>query len=442
MKPRSLRLRLVAGGAAALLIALGLAGVGLAYLFERQVLRSLAEDLEFDLKQALASIELDAAGKPLLAREPSDPRFAVPLSGLYWQVVSPAGSARSRSLWDATLPMPEDVLAPGDSHRHRLPGPDGSELIAVERTVLLSHDGAAVPVRLVFGADLGRVAEARRSFVSDLVPALALLGTVLGTAMWIQIGLGLAPLERIRGGVAAVRDGRSRRLESPLPAEVAPLVDEINSLLSAKEREMERSRDRAADLAHGLKTPLSALAADVRELQRKGEADIAGRIADVGEAMRRHVERELARARIRAGSGPPSASTELRPLVEALIAIQRRTAEGERLTFDTTIPEHADVQMDRADLAEVLGNLLENAARQARSRVAVTWLPGGRVRIDDDGPGIEPELRDMALRRGRRLDETGGSAGLGLAIVQDVLEAYGRPLRLDTSPSGGLTVEF
>ena len=158
MKPGSLRLRLVAGGAAALVVALILAGIGLTYLFERHVMRSLADDLEIDLRQILASMELDGTGRPLLRREPSDPRFAEPFSGLYWQVSSQTGAIlQSRSLWDVTLPLPDDVLAPGEVHRHRVKGPAVSELLAVERTVLLKVKEQPTPVRLVVAADTSRV---------------------------------------------------------------------------------------------------------------------------------------------------------------------------------------------------------------------------------------------------------------------------------------------
>ena len=444
MKSGSLRLRLVAGGAVAIVIALMLAGLGLAYLFERHMMRSLANDLEVDLRQALASIELDAAGRPVLRRELSDPRFAEPLSGLYWQVSTEVGGiARSRSLWDVALPLPKDDLAPGEVHHHRVAGPGGSDLLAVERAVLLKVRDQPTPVRLVFAADIARIVEARRLFVRDLVPAMTLLGLVLAAATWIQIGLGLRPLERVRDGIIAIRQGRARQLDGPTPTEVEPLVEEINTLLAAQARDLERSRGRAADLAHGLKTPLAALAADVRALEEKGDLELAVRIKEVGETMRRHVERELARARIRGsrsfGSVKP---TVLRPLVETLIAMQQRTVEGRELTFETVLDSEPCVAMDKADLAEVLGNLIENAARHAQTRVRIGTLADGRVFVEDDGPGIPQALRAAVLERGKRLDERAHGAGLGLAIVQEVLEAYGRKLVLETSDLGGLVAIF
>lgn len=444
MKAGSLRLRLIAGGGVALILALVIAGIGLTFLFERQVLRQLADDLEVDLRQVLGAIELDPAGQPLLARDPTDPRFAEPLSGLYWQAGSEeTGYARSRSLWDTSIPLPPDELAPGEKHMHRLAGPANAELLALERTVLLKHSDRDIPVRVVIAADLARVAAARRSFVSELVPALALLGGVLAAAMWTQIGLGLRPLERIRNGIAAVSTRRARRLEGEVPSEVAPLVAEINNLLADQEVEIERSRNRAADLAHGLKTPLAALSADARELAEKGEDEIAARIADVGEAMRRHVDRELARARIRgARTLGASPSERLRPLVASLVAIVGRTDAGSRIAFDIDIGDESAIAMDKADLAEVLGNLIENAAGQARTRVRISSSQDGSVTVEDDGPGIPTAMREAVRQRGKRLDESAGGAGLGLSIVDEVLEAYGRKLRLGVSPLGGLAAVF
>ena len=444
MKPGSLRLRLVAGGALAIGLALLVAGAGLATLFERHLMRSLASELELDLWQALAAVELDATGRPLLAREPLDARFREPLSGLYWQLSSePGGMTRSRSLWDVTLPLPRDELAAGEVHQHEIAGPGGARLLAVERTINLKWNDGRRPVRIVVAADLAKITDARRSFVGDLALSLALLGLVLAAATWVQISLGLKPLARVREGITAIRSGDKRDLPHEVPSEVFPLVEEVNGLLMQQEKDLECARGRAADLAHGLKTPLAALAADVRLLRERGDHDLAGRITEISETMRRHVERELARARIRGRrSLRAPASAPLRPLAETLVSIQKRTAAGQRLTFEINIAEGSEVAMDKADLAEVLGNLLENAARHARSHVRIGAEGDGRVAIEDDGPGIPESLRVRVLERGGRLDEKPGSAGLGLAIVQEVLDAYDRRLTLGTSPMGGLSVTF
>jgi signal transduction histidine kinase len=443
MKPSSLRLRLILGGMAAILLALTVAGGGLVSLFKRHVARTVADDLELHLNQLLAALEVTPEGRIALANEPRDPRFATPLSGLYWQVSDDRGGVlRSRSLWDATLPVAPDAIAPGEEHLHVLKEFEFGEVLAAERSVMLTANGMKTPVRAVVAASLANVSKAASSFTRDLFVALAILGFVLTAATILQVSLGLRPLGALKRGVADVRAGRADHLDTEAPSEVRPLVEELNALIDAQKREIERSRGRAADLAHGLKTPLAALSADANRLREKGEKSIADDIEGVASAMGRHVDRELARARVRGGAVRGFApSTPLEPLTASLVSTLRRTPNGESVIFETRIPPALAIPMDRQDLAEVLGNLLENAARHAKSRVLVSAEAGNgfALRVEDDGPGLAEAERQRVVERGVRLDERVGGAGLGLAIVQDVLEAYGWDLSLDSSPElGGL----
>ena len=208
MRWNSLRLRLVAGGIVAILIALTIAGAGLILLFERHVARTIADDLDVHLKQLLAGIDVDPQGRLVVTRPPADPRFADPLSGLYWQVSDDRGQLlRSRSLWDTTMSLPVDEPAPGEMHRHEVPGPGGARMLVAERAVSLAVGDRRVPVRVAVAADLARVSAATAAFAKDLALALALLGLVLAVATSIQVGLGLRPLDALRRGVADIRAG-------------------------------------------------------------------------------------------------------------------------------------------------------------------------------------------------------------------------------------------
>lgn len=442
MRLGSLRIRLVAGGIVAILIALTIAGAGLILLFERHVTRTIAGDLDVHLNQLLAGIDVDPQNNLVATRPPVDPRFADPLSGLYWQVTDNRGQLlRSRSLWDATLALPADDLSPGEVHHHEIVGPAKAHVLVAERSVTLTVGARRVPVRVAVAADLARVSLAAFAFAKDLAIALGLLGLVLAIATSIQVGIGLSPLDALRRGVAEIRSGRRLHLPAAVPAEVRPLVEEINGLLDAQEQEIERSRSRAADLAHGLKTPLAALAADAGRLRSRGEEAIADDIEAVGDAMSRHVDRELARARVRrAGRSRADVSAELAPLVRSLIATLSRTPSGGRVNFETRIADGVQVPLDRTDLAEVLGNLLENAARHAAARVRISagTDPIPTIVIEDDGEGIAPDQIPRVLGRGVRLDERGEGTGLGLAIVEDVLSAYGWRIEFATSDLGGL----
>jgi signal transduction histidine kinase len=237
-----------------------------------------------------------------------------------------------------------------------------------------------------------------------------------------------------------VRSGRARRLQIDVPREVEPLVSEVNSLLEAQESEMIRARDRAADLAHGLKTPLTALSTSIQRLRARGEIELADEIDEQAERIRRHIERELARARVR--HGRPITHANVAACVGAIVRALALTPDGERLKFEQNFPNDLSVAVDADDLNEILGNLLENATRHARTLVRIGAASNTRwicISVDDDGKGLSDESRAKAMLRGVRLDRTGTGAGLGLAIAQDIVVAYGGELELSRSPLGGLS---
>lgn len=437
---RSLRLRLLVLAGAVLVAAMVAAGFGLTALFTRHLERRVGQELDTHLQQLAGGVRLDPGGALSLAREPADPRFARVLGGLYWQVSdeTTGSDLASRSLWDARLDLPRDAPPAGGVHVHDVAGPGDAALLLHERRILVPSPGGDHSIRLAVAIDRAEIRELRAGFARDLAPALAVLGAVLLGGFALQIGAGLRPLTAVRAALADVRTGRARRLDVSVPAEIAPLVGEVNSLLDAQEREMVRARDRAADLAHGMKTPLTALAGDVRKLRQRGEMEIADDIDEVAGAMRRHVERELVRARIR--HGRPAALTPVADCAGAVVRVVARTPQGARVTFDLDGLGDLALAMDADDLNELLGNLVENAARNAKTRVRIVRVdhPGfAGFAVEDDGPGLPEQAREMAAGRGVRLDGA-GEAGLGLAIVADIVAANGGELRLDASELGGL----
>ncbi|WP_299439736.1 HAMP domain-containing sensor histidine kinase [uncultured Rhodospira sp.] len=439
----SVRLRLMAAGAVSIAAALVLAGLGLALLFERHVERRAVAELSDHLDQVIAGLDRTADGALIETRLPADPRFGQPLSGLYWQVNAGTEVLRSRSLWDSRLTLPDDVLADGQVHEHTLTGPAGEEVLTLERRVTLPDRLGGTAARVAVALDRADLRAATAAFVTDLMPYLAVLGLGLIAASWVQITVGLRPLAAIRARVEAVRSGRATRLGTDFPDEVRPLAAEVDGLLAAREEDVRRARARAADLAHGLKTPLQVLAGDVERLRARGETVEADEIEQVATAMRRHVERELARARLAAGITP--ATCRPAEVVDRVVGVVRRTPDGARLTWRQEVPTGLVAPIDADDLTEVLGALIENAARHAGSTVTVAgWRDGEGVvlSVADDGPGIPAERRAVMLDRGQRLDMAGDGSGLGLAIAQDILAAWGGTLVLDDAPSGGLMVRL
>ena len=442
MTAGSLRLRLFLAGVVSVVVALGISAFGLTLLFERHVERRMAADLGLVLDDLVSGLDRDAEGQLSVPEEPGDPRFDRPLSGLYWQVTrEPSGVvARSRSLWDFELPLPTDELSEGAVHQHRIAGPRGTSLLAVERRVVLPARLGGGAVRVIVARDVADLTELTHNFTADLAPFLVVIALLLIGAFGAQVAVGLAPLKAVRGRLAAIRSGSAERLGTGLPEEVQPLAGEIDALLDARDKQVSLARARAADLAHGLKTPLQVLAGGVERLKTKGDHEIADDLASVGEAMRRHIERELARARRGAASSDPIAS--VKATVERVIAVVGRTPKGSALDWAIEIASDLTVRIPPDDLTEVFGNLLENAARHAQERIRITAsVVAGEaaIAIVDDGPGIAPDRVTEVLRRGGRLDQGGAGAGLGLAIVTDILDAWGGALALGPTNPGEMT---
>jgi signal transduction histidine kinase len=445
MKLRSLRLRLLIAATCAISIALAIAGFGLVLMFERHVERRIGSELDTYLNQIAAGTEFDSVARAGLDGDLADPRFNQVYSGLYWQITDEETGelARSRSLWDTKLALPEDALPAGVIHVHHIPGPRGSSLLVHERRLIFDTGQGEKFLRLSVAIDRADVNALTAEFAADVRSSLALLAAVLILAGWMQVRVGLRPLAAIRRGLTAIRSGRSDRLDTDVPLEIAPLVAEVNDLLDVQEQAMQRARDRSADLAHGFKTPLTALLADAKRLRGKGEGEIADEIERTAAMMRAQIERELTRSRVR--NIRSSSPIEVGPVVKGLIGTLKRTPHGDRNEFETDIETGTAVRAERDDLNEILGNLLENAARHARGKVRIgTARHGALVKFDveDDGPGIAEAQRKAVVDRGARLDTSQLGAGIGLAIVTDVLDQYGRKLTLERSPLGGLKASF
>jgi len=255
----------------------------------------------------------------------------------------------------------------------------------------------------------------------------------------VQVELGMAALKRLRERLTLVLEGREARIAGSYPAEVQPLVDEVNDLLEQRERAIARAQSRAGDLAHGLKTPLAVLS------QLAGGAapgsELAGAVAHQVDRMRRQIDYHLAHARAAASGADSGAQSSIRAALEALCRTLAALYVDRRLAFDVSVDAGHAVRVQREDLDEMLGNLLDNACKWARSRVQVRSARDGasvEVTIDDDGPGIEAAMRNAVLQRGTRADEAAPGSGLGLAIVRDLVELYGGSIALGPSSTGGL----
>ncbi|WP_333795162.1 HAMP domain-containing sensor histidine kinase [Hyphomicrobium sp.] len=436
---RSLRLRLLLAGVISTGIALTLAGYGLAVLFERHVERRIDAELVVYLNQITAHLEPGEGGRLKLSGPAADPRFEVPLSGLYWQIVDEQTGTvlRSRSLWDAELALPVEARVDDEVRHHRIPGPDNQQLYLLQRRIELPPRMGGGTARIAVAWNTAEISTAVREFAADLTPPLVLIGVLLLAAAWVQVSVGLRPLAAVRAQLAAVRSGRSRRLGDSFPDEVRPLAQEIDALIEARDAELARARARAGDLAHGLRTPLQVLQAEIERLAKGGDEAAALHLSTVTRTMQRTVERELARARLAAPH--PHSEADVGVVVGEVVRVVQRMPEGERLDWITECPDGLMAPINRDDLSEALGNLIENAARHARTTVTITGEQQGdeiRLSVGDDGSGIPEDRLEDVLRRGGRLDERGSGSGLGLAIVTDIAESWGGALTLESGGEG------
>jgi signal transduction histidine kinase len=256
-----------------------------------------------------------------------------------------------------------------------------------------------------------------------------------------QVRRGLAQFDELRARLVDVREGRHHRLEGDYPAEVQPLVSDLNSLLNDREQRVSRALTKAGDLAHGLKTPLAVLNQEAERAKAAGQTEIAAGIARQVDRMKRQVDYHLAQARASASGANPGARCHVLTSADGLARTMQTIHADRQLAIDVTVSHDHFVRGQREDLDEMLGNLVDNACKWAKSHVMIASEPGATsviINVDDDGAGLDPSLREAVLRRGVRADEAAPGSGLGLAIVRDLAELYGGSISLHESPLGGV----
>ena len=278
------------------------------------------------------------------------------------------------------------------------------------------------------------------SWFTNVVP-LTIAAVVALIAGLTQVRRGLTSFDELRARLVGVREGRVRRLEGTYPSEVQPLVNDLNGLLSDREQRVTRALTKAGDLAHGLKTPLAVLNQEAERAKAAGHGQLATAIRQQVERMRRQVDYHLAQARASASGGNPGARCHLLTSADGLVRTMQTLHADRGLSIDVDVSHEHFARTEREDFEEMLGNVVDNACKWARSRVVVSSATNnGRVvmMIEDDGPGLAPSLRAAVLQRGVRADEAAPGSGLGLAIVRDLVELYGGSIELAESASGGV----
>ncbi|MGL3608223.1 sensor histidine kinase [Rhizobium sp. G187] len=435
---RSLRLRLLVAAVLAVAFALLLVGFGLSRVFSSYVADRYRADMSAIIDQLAASLEVGKNGFSLSA-EPSDPRFDLPGSGLYWQVRPASGEVlQSRSLWDIELPAGD--IPPGPYGFCEAVGPDGDAVLVEEREVVLETSSGPLTFTILAGFDRKMIDQALADYHGSLWAMLVLTACVLICAAVLQVAVGLAPLWRLQSAVARVRSGLADQVTGEGPSELMPLVGELNHLLKDRETAIARARARASDLAHGLKTPLTVLSQLADNFSDRDRLLVRQQV----ELIRQRADRQLQSARL---GVEQMTQTDLALLTGKLVSVLQPVTVPRGIAWSVSIDEGLMVEMDPADLAEALGNVLDNATRFANSLIAIKATrqaeTGDTVRldIDDDGPGVDEAALAGIVTRGVHLEE-GEGTGLGLAITAEILAAYGGQIAILRAPIGGLRISL
>ena len=430
------RMMLIAAGWITVLLLGG--GLALDRTLASMLTSQFDEQLDYMLTAMIGSAEIGPEGEVYFNRPLGDQRFLEPNSGLYWQIDGAGHEAwPSRSMWDRTLRIPKGKNGYRPQYADSAQFPD-EPLRLVSRAIRLP--GSDVEWHFTVAAAReeldGQISDIR----SILIWSFAVLAIGLMLMAMLQTWYGLGPLRRVRLAIARIRSSGANRVTDPLPQEVQPMVEELNGLLAHSERQAEEARTHAGNLAHALKTPLTVLT----NAATAHAPDLDETVLREAAVMRRQVDHHLARARAVGRRAVGLSRANVRESAEAVERAVSRLYPDVRFDLDGSTT--AQVAMERQDLDEVLGNLIENAAKYGGGSVFVTVDPQPDDRrcailVEDDGLGIPPERRGGMFTRGARLDTNKPGTGLGLAIVRDVVEIYGGAVELDESEDlGGLMV--
>ncbi|HID82742.1 MAG TPA: GHKL domain-containing protein [Chromatiales bacterium] len=404
------------------------------YLAEEHILTRLQHDGE----SLYARLIIESGKAPRLSKGPLSPIYKTPLSGHYFFVQAGEHTLRSPSLEGETLDMPE--VHPGGSTVLRLDGPLQKKLLMwVSET---RKNGQAFT--LAVAEDIEDIDED----ISELRKAY-FIGTSVTVLLLIflqrfVIRRTLKPIEKTRKELLAIEAGEASKINQEVPSEIQPLVSQINRLLEVMHKRIERSRNASGNLAHALKTPLSILNQVAETPEILAHPELSKEISQISATIKTAIDRELKRARLVGGALPGQCFYADRELPELVDVMQKIFAE-KSLHFDVSIPAGKKYSADREDMLELFGNLLDNACKWAKQHVKLIIMdePGLYFVVEDDGEGVEKEALKSLTQRGNRLDEKIPGHGLGLSIVQEIVEQYGGQIEFGISEKlGGFSVRI
>jgi signal transduction histidine kinase len=445
MRFNSLAFRLFASAAAWTLVVLPVTAILLVSIYRGALERNFDARLNVYMTSLVASSTTGGSRQPQEPAPLGEPIFTIPFSGWYWQVKPLDGSDRplyvSNSLLDQQLKLPSQTEVSPDktlTRRAYEPGPEGQHLRVLEREIRPAGPNST-PYSYVVAGDGDEIDRDLSEFTQLLIAALGALGLGLLAATYFQVRYGLSPLGNIREDLAVIRSGKAEKLEGELPYEIRPLQQELNALIQSNREIVDRARTHVGNLAHALKTPLSVISNEARSHQ----GPLATKVVEQAEVMRTQITHHLDRARVAARSSVIGGVTDVDQVLQGLKRALDRIHEERGLDLEITASPGLKFQGEKQDFEEMVGNLLDNACKWAKSRVSASAMRenGARrftVTVDDDGPGLHEAERKKVVKRGQRIDESKPGSGLGLSIVADLAHLYKGRFELEPSPDGGL----
>ena len=397
-----------------------------------QVFNYMVDDTKSQLTiymdEISASLEADETGNLSLTTNLSDPRFNRPYSGLYWSAKTEKELLRSRSLWDKKITT--------DKKDKDYLGARNEKLIYIKTTLYYpDYDG---PIDVIIGIDEQPIEDTVGSLMGQLWIILALLYLGVLAVIFLQVQWSLSPLTKMHKELSQLRSGDKTRLDQDYPKEVAPVVSDLNALVFHYQELLERARHHAGNLSHALKTPLSVLKNEISCLDDQTQSLLQPPV----DQIQSQIDYHLGRARMAGSKNILSVRANPSQRVDAISMAFDKVYIQRGVTLINELDSDIDVAVDKTDLDEMVGNLLENAYKWSDSIIRVhsesKHNDDIEIIVEDDGPGIPDQDIKQAVERGVRLDETTPGTGLGLNIVSEMAHSYRGKLTLSRSSMGGL----
>ncbi|NOS89070.1 MAG: sensor histidine kinase [Methylococcaceae bacterium] len=389
---------------------------------------SVAEHLEHDAISILEALSIDAANNLKIDITRVEPIYLKAYSGDYYQVISSGQVIVSKSL--AGQPFTLQPLAVGTSQKHYVTGPKHQPLIMM----VYGYNKLGRDISIAIAEDLSPTFARITAFQKKFTTLGVALAVSLISIQNLILGRGFRRLTRITQQIKDLEQGSRTQLDTRVPQELAALVHEINWLLQVLEQRLQRSRHALADLAHALKTPLTVLQQLLRLPEIRNQPQVYATLQSQTNTIQQMMERVLKRARVM-GAGGTVVKFDINQEIPPLIKVLESMYSDKQLHITYSIPANGLLLIDREDVLELTGNLLDNACKWAKSKVHLTLelQPVTQLVIEDDGPGVSHADLAKLCQRGTRLDEAVSGHGLGLAIVRAIVEQYGGQLKLQNS---------